>query len=124
MTIQKLKTVSLPVLLSILLPVFDVFSDLRLIILLFLGGFQCIPGSDDYLSCKRDTSSYCAPTATTICEPVNHPLFAVMLLIPFLLNYIMSFITWWRLNINKTFSFIFALLNLFAPYGKVIISDV
>ena len=41
-------------------------------------------------------------------------------MVPFLLNYIMAFVTWWRLDNNKKFSFIFALLNLYAPYGKFI----
>ena len=36
---QKLKSISVPVLFNILLPIFDVYSDLRLIILLFVGGF-------------------------------------------------------------------------------------
>ena len=83
--VQKLKSITVPILCNILLPVFDVFSDARIIIILFLG---------------------------------SHPNFALMLLLPFLLNYIVSFLTWWRNDTNKKTSFIFALLNFYAPYGK------
>ena len=86
--VQKLKSITVPILINILLPMFDVFSDARLIILLFLG---------------------------------SDPNFALMLLVPFLLNYIVSFITWWRNDTNKKISFIFALLNLYAPYGKFVL---
>ena len=157
---QKLKSITVPVLFNILLPIFDVFSDGRIIIILFIGGFRCRSRSafDEYLSCENDPISYCtsnnafpgvceetgdgfrcrdagddeydrclddttsyctSPTAFPgVCERVNHPLFGLMLMIPFLLNYIMAFVTWWRLDNNKKCSFIFALLNLYAPYGK------
>ena len=123
---QKLKSISVPVLFNILLPIFDVYSDLRLIILLFVGGFSCRWISedkiDDYSSCRKDPTIYCFNPNTNhkVCEPVNHPVYATLLLIPFLLSYIMSFITWWRLDTNKKFSFIFAFLNLYAPYGEVL----
>ena len=160
-SIQKLKTLAVPMLLlNIILPIFDVFSDLRLIVLLFLGGFSCWDWkhSDDYISCKKnpiryctnitsnpavceethygfkcndhvlhnnfnsclsDPTSYCTNTTANhdVCEYVSLPLYAIMLLVPFLLNYAMSFFTWWRLNNNKKFSFIFALLNVYA-FGK------
>ena len=161
---QKLKSITVPVLFNILLPIFDVFSDARIIILLFIGGFKCrniayyddavydeyrscrrnptsyctsptpFPGvcdetddgfrcrygQDEYRSCLSDSASYCTSNNAFpgVCGRLNHPLFGIMLMIPFLLNYIMAFITWWRLDNNKKVSFIFALLNLYAPYGK------
>ena len=193
---QKLKSMIVPVLFNILLPVFDVFSDCRIIILLVIGGFKCIDPDNEYDSCRDDPPSYCtspipypdicektgdgfrcrnaraeymncghyparyctsltafpgvcektgdgfrctdyyhdeyhrcssdptsyctSPTAFPgVCgERFNHPIFGLILFIPFLLNYIVSFITWWRLDNNKKFSFIFALINLYAPYGK------
>ena len=135
---QKLKTVTPTVLLCILLPVFDVFLDLRLVILLFLGGFTCFNWWEVYRSCSRDPTSYCTDPTTNhgVCVETDdgfrckdqkdvcgyedlHKLYATMLLIPFLLNYIISFSVWWKLDNNKKFSFIFALLNLYAPYGDV-----
>ena len=126
---QKIKSITVPVLFNILLPVFDVFSDLRLIILLLLGGYSCRYGGykyglyDDFRSCQNDPTRYCTSSSTnhTVCYTVNHPAYASMLLVPFIINYIFSFTTWWRLDTNKKISFIFALLNLYAPYGEVFI---
>ena len=146
---QKLKSITFPVLFNILLPIYDVFSDLRIIIILFIGGLRCryagaeysscncptaFPGvceetgdgfrcrdaSEEYKSCLYNSTSYCTSNNAFpgVCEWVNHPIFGVMLMIPFLLSYIMAFVTWWRLDNNKKFSFIFALLNLYAPFGK------
>ena len=123
---QKIKSITVPVLFNILLPVFDVFSDLRLIILLLLGGYGCRYGGykyglyEDFRSCQNDPTRYCTSSSTnhTVCYTVNHPAYASMLLVPFIINYIFSFTTWWRLDTNKKISFIFALLNLYAPYGK------
>ena len=39
------------------------------------------------------------------------------MLIPFLLNYIVCFITFLRKEKNKKFTFIFALLNLYPQFG-------
>ena len=125
--VQKLKSVTVPILFNILLPVFDVFSDARLIILLFIGGLICKRSSalyDDYYTCREDPTNYCTDPTTNhaVCGGhVSHPKFALMLLVPFLLNYIVSFITWWRNDTNKKISFIFALLNLYAPYGKFVL---
>ena len=159
---QKLKIVAPTALFNILLPIFDIFSDLRLIIILFCTG-RTICKNEDYSSCDRDPTSYCTSNTANhdiceetddgfqcnitwqddfficyndppnyctnpftnhgVCRYESHPLFAVMLLVPFSLNYFMSFITWLRLNNNKKFSFIFALFNLYAPFGKVFIFD-
>ena len=158
--VQKLKSITVPILINILLPMFDVFSDARLIILLFLGGLICKQSFyDDYWTCswRRGPTNYCTDPNTNhdVCEkttsgfscknlyedcqkdPTNYctnpttnhavcgietnPKFGLMLLVPFLLNYIVSFITWWRNDKNKKISFIFALLNLYAPYGKFVL---
>ena len=153
---QRIKSSILPIALNIILPIWDVFSDARLIILLlFIGGHRC---RDDYWTCRDDPisyctsrtnnhaaceetdggykckysyveyetcregpASYCNSNSTTIpllCEEVTHPGFGVMLLVPLILNYLLSIYTWIRLENNKKFTFIFPLLNLYAPYGK------
>ena len=112
---QKILSILPPVLLNILLPIFDTGSDARLIVLLFLGGYRC---KDDDRHCIDDPISYCTSSSSN-CERVNHPWYGILLLVPFLLNYIVSFFTWMRLDNNKKYSFIFVLLNIYAPYGKV-----
>ena len=62
-------------------------------------------------TCRDNLKSYCTNSNSEI---QNHPWFGVMLLLPFLLNYLASFITWLRLD-NKKFTFISTLLNLYAP---------
>ena len=49
----------------------------------------------------------------------GHPILATVLLMPFLLNYIVCFYTFFRLTTNrKKYLFIFPLLNLYPQYGK------
>ena len=43
---------------------------------------------------------------------------ATAMLIPFLLNYIVCFITFLRKDKNKKFTFIFALLNIYPQFGE------
>ena len=47
-----------------------------------------------------------------------HPKMATRMLTPFLLNYIVCFITFLRKEKNKKFTFIFALLNIYPQFGK------
>ena len=87
------------------------------------GGYKCKDFYSDYETCSNDPNSYCISNSTAIpwlCEEVTHPWYGVMMLVPFILNYLMSIYTWIRLEEedNKKFTFIFPLLNLYAPYGK------
>ena len=96
----KIKTIVTMLVFNILLPTLDIYSDLSLIIKLYIG------------------------TPCDHCEVVNHPKFATALLIPFLLNYTLSFITWYNLNENseqKKHTFIFPLLNIYPQYGRILI---
>ena len=72
------------VLFSIILNTSDVYSDLKLIIHLFLG---------------------------------MHPYYAVLVLVPFLANYVLCIIIWFRDKTNHWGTIIFPLLNLYTPYG-------
>ena len=160
-TFQKIKSSIVPILFNILLPIWDVFSDARITVILFVGGYKCKDFYDDWDKCKDGPTIYCNSSSANqyvceetfsgficndryagwetcrdnpmsyctnsnsnnttnheLCETKNHPWFGVMLLLPFLLNYFASFITWSRLDNNKKITFIFPLLNLYAPYGK------
>ena len=48
----------------------------------------------------------------------NHPKMATAMLTPFLLNYFVCFVTFFRKEKNKKFTFIFALLNIYPQLGK------
>ena len=80
--------------LSIVLPTLDTFTDIILVVKLYRGA------EDDYG------------------RWFNHPKMATAMLIPFLLNYIVCFITFLGKEKNKKFTFIFALLNLYPQFGK------
>ena len=80
--------------LSIVLPTLDTFTDINLVVKLYRG-------AEDYSG-----------------DWYSHPLMATAMLTPFLLNYIVCFITFLRKEMNKKFTFIFALLNIYPQFGK------
>ena len=156
---QKIKSNIVPIVFNIALPIWDVFSDGRIIILLlFIGGQKCRNWDDDYRTCEDDPTSYCTsnsalpwlceetyggyrcrwwyddydtcrddptsyctsnPTIPGMCEDVTHLWFGLMMLVPFIINYLVSIYIWIRRDDTKKFTFMFPLLNLYAPYGMV-----
>ena len=77
----------------------------------------------DYEQCDRvGYDTYCSDPATNknVCygEHVSHPNMATAMLIPFCLNYIICFITFFRLGTDKKKTFIFPLLNLYPQFGN------
>ena len=80
--------------LNIALPTLDTWTDIKLVLKLFRG-------AED-----RRGNWY------------NHPKMAIAMLIPFLLNYLVCFITFLRKEKNKKFTFIFPLLNIYPQFGK------
>ena len=84
------KDIILLLVLNITLPTFDVYSDLYLIIRLFING---------------------------------HPKYAGSLLTPFLLNYVLTWLLWWRMDKRKLLSWIPVLLCCYPQYcaAKVIL---
>ena len=76
---------------------------------------------NDYKKCQDDPVSYCSNDENNqvVCRFSNpHYKMATAMLIPFLLNYIVCFITFLRKEKNKKFTFIFALLNHYPQFGK------
>ena len=100
-TSQKIKSILIPVIFNIILPTVDVITDARLIILLFLGAYTCIPVGEDntedyweyvddldtnctnvttardsFLMCYNNPAAYCTNRTTNhdVCGGyVNHP---------------------------------------------------
>ena len=111
-----MKNTSKTNLFSIMLPTADVFSDLRLILTLyFFTPIKYIKENEE--ECNRmdfDTYVECVPTGWK-----SHPRFATALLIPFMLNYILSWLAWTRLERNKQATFIWPVLNLYPQYRAV-----
>ena len=118
----KLKMILRIMLLNIVLPTVDVFTDLLMTIKLFTGGYDCSSQGDyeDYDKCLNvtDHDLYCSSNNNPACYRETHPKFGTALLIPFLLSYIACFLTWARLNKNKKKTFIFPLLNIYPQFGK------
>ena len=81
-----MKTITPMLLFSILLPLVDIITDMRMIITFYLN---------------------------------DHPNYATMLLMPFCLNYIISFVKWyeWEPSKLRKRTFIYPLLNVFEIYG-------
>ena len=74
----------------------------------------------DYNKCGKDPEDYCSNDENdqAVCRFSSHYKMATSMLTPFLLNYIVCFITFLRKEKNKKFTFIFALLNHYPQFGK------
>ena len=88
--------------LNIFLPTLDTYSDISLVTKLYNGA----NGSD----WNRETGHY---------EYGHHsnPVYASVLLVPFLLNYVACWYTFYREARYKKYTFIFPLLNLYPQFG-------
>ena len=137
---QLLRMTAPVFLFGVILPFVDMVTDLRMIIRLFVGVPIC--DSNNYYSnrtvyyaCKRepDLEKYCQDNLGA-CATEQHPIFASILLgkytliytrtsvenvvpVPFLLNYIASFLAWYRLERNKLLTVVFPIFNLYSIFG-------
>ena len=128
---MELATILTIVVLNILQPSADVFSDMNLAVKLyqpkqpgckyfFTGGIWSMQKKVNE-TCRQDRVSFCSKN-----ENRQYCFFddytdnmATVLLMPCLLNYIVCFYTFFRLTTNrKRYTFIFPLLNLYPQYGK------
>ena len=118
---KEKKTILIIVALSILLPTLDTFTDINLVVKLYRGAHYCEYANthDDYHKCYDNADSYCSNyDDRAVCRFASHPTMAIAMLIPFLLNYFVCFITFLRKEKNKKFTFIFALLNIYPQFGE------
>ena len=141
--VRVLTIVAPIILLSLILPTWDVCSD-GLLILEFLNGdfATCLSRTTKQDNCTIwNGCTYREPNNIESCYCKKHPSvcdshinFGFMLLgkmvcfiscikatftVPFLLSYFKSFYTWWSEASNKKLTFIFPLLNLYPQYGKL-----
>ena len=117
--------------LNILLPTADVVTDLNLAVKLFKHNqpptCKVYSSFDDgqrlegiYEECVKDPVTFCSDDENRqYCFFFDYTNMATVLLIPFLLNYIVCFYTFFRQTTRrKKYLFIFPLLNLYPQYGK------
>ena len=144
---DKVKKVTPIVIFNIVLPTVDIITDLLIIIRLLEGAFQCgdeDPDSKFYQQCSEfGANKYCSTLnnvcrpeagkyhpffsrqcqnrdvddAENICNKKGHPIFAMGLLLPFLLNYFVALYCWATMKRNPK-TIIFPLLNVFPQYGR------
>ena len=115
-------TILVILVLNIALPTLDTFLHINLVVKLYRGAHDCVYDWENRedLECWKDPVSYCSNDENNqdFCYFSSSPALATAMLTPFLLNYIVCFITFLRKGKNKKFTFIFALLNLYPQFGK------
>ena len=119
---MEVKTILILLFLNIALPTLDTVTDINLVIKLYRGAQYCdydLSEYDNYKKCKKDPVSYCLNDENnqSVCRFSSHPKMATAMLTPFLLNYIVCFITFIRKEKNKK-TIIFALLNIYPQFGQ------
>ena len=105
-----LKNTIVTQLFSILLPTADVFTDLRLIIYLYFLAPDRFVTESGYI-CSSFWFPGCTPAGWR-----SHWKFGTALLIPFLANYLLSWLTWARLEKNKKGTWWLPALNIYPQY--------
>ena len=112
---MEVATILTIVVLNLLLPTADVFTDINLAVKLYTASPRC-----QLNKCPEDPVNCCSEDENKkhckIYDP--HPKMATVLLMPFLLNYIVCFYTFLRLTTHKKkYLFLFPLLSLYPQYG-------
>ena len=129
---MEVATILTIVVLNILLPTADVYTDIILAVKLYtpqLEGCKYYSSRWDaikrlrgiYEECQEDPVTFCSKDENREhCDFYDpHYKMATVLLMPCLLNYIVCFYTFFRLTTNrKIYTYIFPLLNLYPQYGK------
>ena len=121
---MEVVTILVLLVLNIALPTLDTYTDINLVYKLYRGAQGCeyeyVNERADYDKCTEDPVGYCSNDGNyqNVCRFSTHPKMATAMLTPFLLNYIVCFVTFLRKEKNKKFTFIFALLNLYPQFGE------
>ena len=125
---MEVVTILVLLVLNIALPTLDMSTDIILVNKLYWGAHYCgydawSRDRDNYDKCRQDPVSYCRRRdrershENNLCRLSSHPKMAGVMLTPFLLNYFVCIITFFRKEKNKKFTFIFALLNFYPQFG-------
>ena len=120
---QKVKESVLLTILNVILPTVDIFTDL-------ITTSKLFEGTESHDNC--DQKSELAPFATNntylwvdakrMCienSPAEglyytrHPVWATSLFVPFLINYLVTWVIWWSVDKRKTISWIAVLLSVY-----------
>ena len=74
----------------------------------------------DWRACRESPTSFCSQQTQEAqnCQFERHPMFGILMTSPFLFNYIICFLTWWRLDKRRRKTFIFPLINVYAQFGR------
>ena len=134
-TLQKIKETILITIFNVLLPSVDIFTDLGSVIKLYIGGrihpncderSELQPFSDDLFLYQSDFSNWSIAKEKCIANSsaegiiyTSHPGWATALLVPFLINYLTTWIVWWSVDKRKTVSWIAPLLSVYPQVRAV-----
>lgn len=77
----------------------------------------------DWEACRESPTDFCSKkveqeTDVEICVFEQHPHFGISMMIPYLFNYLICFLTWWRLDKTKKNSFFFPMMNIYTQMGR------
>ena len=77
----------------------------------------------DWKACRESPTSFCSEKEkleadAKICQFERHPNFGISMMIPYLFNYLICFLTWWRLDKMKKKSFFFPMINFYTQLGR------
>ena len=121
-TFQKIKETILITILNVLLPSVDIFTDLGSVIKLYIGS-KIHPDSDKRSELEPYTSEEdgliaaiekcVANSSADGITYISQPDWATALLMPFLINYIITWIVWWSVDKRKAVSWIAPLLSVY-----------
>ena len=126
-TFQKVKETLVLTILNVALPTVDIFTDLISITKLYIGSLthsDCDERSElehfglamnnTFLDSWIDAKNSCIANSTE--EGLynsRHPIWATSLLVPFLINYLATWVIWWSIDKRKTITWIAPLLSVY-----------
>ena len=120
---QKVKESVLVAILNVILPTVDIFTDLITTTMLF-GGTETHDNCDQKSELEpfATNNTYLWVDAKRRCienSPAEglyytrHPVWATSLLVPFLINYLVTWVIWWSVDKRKIISWIAVLLSVY-----------
>ena len=119
-TFQKIKETILITILNVLLPSVDIFTDLGSVIKLYIG-IKTHPDCDEWIN-ELSTYGNSWTVAKENCIEnssaegiiyVSQAGWATALFVPFLVNYVTTWIVWWSVDKKKTISWVAPLLSVY-----------
>ena len=142
--LQKIKIATPIIIFNIILPTLDILTDFIMVVKLFLGAYKCnndnSPESEAFQQCQNvGPGQFCGtflPNISTnmevirennqtinasdimvTCKISTHPVFAVGMFLPFIINYLSHFYLW-KIGGGSKVSIILPMLNIYPQFGK------